>query len=188
MERSDGLPVETLKESDDERELDTHGLFYESLVAAWRGRRVPRRRKDATVEVLIEKKIGRSMAIIVVFTSWHTLAIIVLLRVIAGRFYEFGKRDSTWLNEECAFRPERSTVNIMMVVRRLQELALKKDITLYLCFIDLKYMFPSTERFCGLSLLLFACHRQGLPLSANSTKGWKHACVHMVRSARTFLT
>ena len=48
--------------------------------------------------------------------------------------------------EHCGFRPQRSTVDMMFVVRRLQELARKKDIPLYLCFIDRTRTYDSVDR------------------------------------------
>ncbi|CAB1119068.1 unnamed protein product [Ectocarpus sp. CCAP 1310/34] len=40
--------------------------------------------------------------------------------------------------EQCGFRPGRSTVNMLFVVRRLQELARRRSIPLYMCFVDLQ--------------------------------------------------
>ena len=45
-------------------------------------------------------------------------------------------------------------------------------------------MTPSTEPFCGVSLLVLACHRECSPSSANSTTVCKHACGWMMESAR----
>ena len=41
---------------------------------------------------------------------------------------------------------QRSTVDVMLVVRRLQELARKKDTPLYMCFIDLTKAYDSVDR------------------------------------------
>ena len=69
----------------------------------------------------------------------------VLLRVIAGRLSDYCKRENILPEEQCGFRPQRSTVDIMFVVRRLQELA-RKDTPLYLCFIDLTKAYDSVDR------------------------------------------
>ena len=45
-------------------------------------------------------------------------------------------------------------------------------------------MTPSTEPFCGMSLLILACNRESSPSSANSTTACKHACGWMMESAR----
>ena len=61
----------------------------------------------------------------------------VLLKVIAGRLSDYCEREIILPEEQYGFTPQRSTVDMMFVVRRLQELARKKDTPLYLCFIDL---------------------------------------------------
>ena len=64
---------------------------------------------------------------------------------------------------------------MMLVARRLQELARKQDTPLYLCVMDL-----TTEPFCGMSLLVMACHRECSTTSANSTTPCKHLCGWMM--------
>ena len=44
------------------------------------------------------------------------------------------------------FRPNRSTTDMMFVVRRLQELPRKKRIPLYVCFMDLTKAYDSVDR------------------------------------------
>ena len=61
----------------------------------------------------------------------------VLLKVNAGRLSDFCEREIILPEQQCGFRPQRSTVDMMFVVRRLQELARKKDTPLFLCIIDL---------------------------------------------------
>ena len=61
----------------------------------------------------------------------------VLLKIIVGRLSDYCEREGILPEEQCRFRPHRSTVDIMFVVRRLQELAKKKDTPLFMCFIDL---------------------------------------------------
>ena len=72
-----------------------------------------------------------------------------LLKVIASRLIsDYCERENIFPGGQCGFRPQRSTVDMMFVVRRLQKMAWKKDTPLYLCFIDLsKHMIPSTEPF-----------------------------------------
>ena len=48
--------------------------------------------------------------------------------------------------EQSGFRPNRSTTDMMFVIRRLQELAWKKPIPLYVCFIDLTKAYGSVDR------------------------------------------
>ena len=61
--------------------------------------------------------------------------------------------------EQRGFRSQRSTVDMMFVVRRLQELARKKDTPFYLCFIDLTKAYDSVDR----TLLWDVLARFGVP-------------------------
>ena len=88
----------------------------------------------------------------------------VLLKVIAGGRIDYCERENISPEEQCRFRPQRSTVDIMFVVRRLQELARKKDTPLYLCFIDLAKAYDSVDRtyvlarFCGPARMIAVIH------------------------------
>ena len=62
----------------------------------------------------------------------------LLLKVIADRLIDNGERENFLPEGQCGFKPQSSTVDMMFVVRRLQELVRKKDTPLYLYFIDLK--------------------------------------------------
>ena len=86
----------------------------------------------------------------------------VLLKVIAGRLSDYCERENILPEEQCGFRPQRSTVDMMFVVRRLQELALarKRDAPLYLCIIDLTKAYDSVDR----TLLWDILARFGVPL------------------------
>ena len=70
----------------------------------------------------------------------------VLLKVIASRLSDYCERENILPEEQFGVRPQRSTVEMMFVVRRLQELARKKDTPLYLCFIDLTKAYDSVDR------------------------------------------
>ena len=67
-----------------------------------------------------------------------------LLKFIAGRLSDYCERENILPDEQCGFRPQRSTVDMMFVVRRLQELA-RKDNPLYLSFIDLTKAYDSVD-------------------------------------------
>ena len=69
-----------------------------------------------------------------------------LLKVIAGRLSDYCERENILPEKQCGFRPQRSTVDMMFVVRRLQQLARKKDTPLYMCFIDLTKAYDSVDR------------------------------------------
>ena len=101
----------------------------------------------------------------------------VLVKVIAGRLCEYCERENILPEEQCGFRPQCSTADMVFVVRPLQELARKKDTPLFFCALSTfpKHTTPSTEPFCRMSLLVLACHRECSPSSANSTTACKHA-------------
>ena len=83
----------------------------------------------------------------------------VLLKVIAGRLSDYCEREGILPEEQCGFRPHhRSTVDMMFVVRRLQELARKKDTPPFMCFIDLTKAYDSVDR-----TLLWTVLARGIP-------------------------
>ena len=131
----DRPPLELLKGWADEGE-NTLGEFHDIIVAVWRGGGVSQQWKDATIKVLHKKKdrteCGNHRGISLVAHAGK-----VLLKVIAGSLSDYCERENIMPEEQCGFRPQRSMVDMMFVVRRLQELTRKKDTPLYLCFIDL---------------------------------------------------
>ena len=70
----------------------------------------------------------------------------ILLKIIARRLSEYCERVGILPEEKSGFRPNRSTTDMMFAVRRLQELARKKRIPLYECFIDLTKAYDSVDR------------------------------------------
>ena len=83
----------------------------------------------------------------------------VLLKVIAGRLSGYCERKNILPEEQCGFRSQRSTVDIIVAVQRLQELARKKDTPWYLCFIDLYKAYDFVDR----TLLWDVLARFGVP-------------------------
>ena len=70
----------------------------------------------------------------------------IMLKVIASRLSEYCERVGILPEEQSGFRPNRSTTEIMFVICRLQELARKKRIPLYVCFIGLTKAYDSVDR------------------------------------------
>ena len=69
----------------------------------------------------------------------------ILLKIIAHRLSEYCERVGILPEEQSGFRPNRSTSNMMFVIRRLQEPVRKKRIPLYVCFIDLTKVHDSVH-------------------------------------------
>ena len=61
-----------------------------------------------------------------------------LLKIVANRLGDFCEEEAGNLSEEqCGFRRQRSTTNMILVTRRLQKLGWTSNTTLEICFIDL---------------------------------------------------
>ena len=72
--------------------------------------------KDATIKVLHKKK-DRAECGSYRGISLEAHAVKVLLKVIAGRLSDYYERENILPEEQCGFRPQRSTVDMMFVVR-----------------------------------------------------------------------
>ena len=106
---------------------------------------MPQQWKDAIIMVLHKKKerteCGNYRDISLVAHAGKTL-----LKIIARRFSEYCERVGILPEEQSGFRPNHSTTDMMFVIRRLQELARKKRIPPYVCFIDLTKAYDSVYR------------------------------------------
>ena len=105
--------------------------------------------KDAIIMVLHKKKDRTECG------NYRGLSLVahagkMLLKIIARRLSE---------NCERGFRLNRSTTDMMFAIRWLQELARKKRIPLYVCFIDLTKAYDSVD----LTLLWIVLARFGVP-------------------------
>ena len=122
-----------------------HLRLLDIVVRIWRRGEVPQQWKYAIIMVLHKKKdrteCGNYRGISLVA---HTGKI--LLKITARRLSEYCERVGTLQEEQSGFRPNRSTTDMMFVIRRLQELAWKKRIPLYVCLIDLTEVYDSVDR------------------------------------------
>ena len=62
----------------------------------------------------------------------------VLLKVVAWRLTAYCEAKGLLPEEQCGFRPDRSTTDMMFVVRRLQEIGRKAGMSLFMRLIDLQ--------------------------------------------------
>ena len=106
----------------------------------------------------IKRRIGQSTVTIGVI-SLVADAGKILLKITARRLSEYCERIRILPEEQSGFRPNRSTTDMMFVIRRLQELAWKKRIPLYVCFVDLTKAYDSIDR----TLLWTVIARFGVP-------------------------
>ena len=83
----------------------------------------------------------------------------MLLKIVANHLSDYCKAHGILPDEQCGFRPERSTVHTPFVVRRLQELARRWRIPLQMCFVGLQKAYDSVDR----ELLWKVLVRAGVP-------------------------
>ena len=139
---------------------------------------MPQQWKDAIIVVLHKKKdrieCGNYRGISLVAHAGK-----ILLKIIARCLSEYCERVGVLPEEQSGFRPNRSTTDMMFVVRRLQELTRKKRTLLYVCFIDLTKAYDFVDRI----LLWTVLARFGVPQIMISVIGQFHkdmrACVRL---------
>ena len=83
----------------------------------------------------------------------------VLLKVVARRLSAYCEAKGLLPEEQCGFRPNRSTTDMMFVVRRLQETRRKAGVSPHMCFIDLQKPYDTVDR----TLLWQVLTRTGVP-------------------------
>ena len=102
-----------------------HRRLLDIVVRIWGGGEVPQQWKDATIMVLHKKKDRKECG------NYRGISLVVhadkiLLKIIARRLSKYCERVGILPEEQSGFRPNRSTTDMMFVIRRLQELARKK--------------------------------------------------------------
>ena len=119
--------------------------FHAVFVEVWNGGEVPQQRKDATIKVLY-KKSDRSNR-----NNYRGISLIshtgkMPLKIVANRLSDSCEAHGILPDEQCGFRPERFTVDMLFVVRRLQEQERRRRIPLYMWFVDLQKAYNSVDR------------------------------------------
>ena len=155
---ADSLPVELLKLDDPTREPLVLKHFHAILVRVRRGEEIPQEWKDATIKVL-HKKSDRSDC-----NNFRGISLVshagkVLLKIVANRLRDFCEAQQILPEDQCGLRPARSTIDMLFVVRRIQELGRQREIPLYMCFVDLQKAYDSVDR----KLLWKVLARAGVP-------------------------
>ena len=142
---ADSLPVKLLKLDDPTREPVALKHSHVILVRVWRREEIPQEWKYATIKVL-HKKSDRSDCSNFRGISLASHAGKVLLKIVANRLSDFCEAQQMLPEEQCGFRPARSTIDMLFVVHRLQELGRQRKIPLYMCFVDLQKAYDSADR------------------------------------------
>ena len=131
--------------------------FHRGIKLVWHQREVPQRWRHAVIKVLHIKdrtECGNYRGISLVANAGK-----VLLKIVAKRLSAYCEARNLLPEEQCGFRPHRSTMDMMFAVRRLQELGRKARVPLLLCFIDLQKAYDSVDR----SLIWQVLARFGTP-------------------------
>lgn len=110
----------------------------------WHSEEVPQGWKDAIITVLFKKKDRTDC------NNYRGIALVA------------------HAEEQCGFRPGRSTLDMMFVVRMLQEFGREKDVPLFFCFIDLQKAYDSVDR----RLLWRVMARYGVRLEDGECSEW----------------
>jgi len=128
-----------------------HSALYRVILGIWRTEQAP---QDFKQDILlpISKKGDASLC-----SYYRTIA----LQSIAGKAYAnvLSARLSQWLadnllDEQCGFRPSRSTVDALFSLRLLCNGAWDKGQTLRICMLDLTKAFDSVDREMAWQILL----------------------------------
>ena len=139
---------------------------------------MPQQWKDAIIMVLHKKKDRTE------YGNYRGISLVahagkILLKTIARRLSEYCERVRILPKEQSGFRLNRSTTDMIFVIRRLQELARKERVPLNMCFIDLTKAYDSVDR----TLLWSVLARFGVPQNIISVIRQFHdgmrACVRL---------
>ena len=153
----DGVSVELFKFTLN-GDLTLRRRLLDIVVCVWSGGEVPQLWKYFIIMVLHRKKDQTECG------SYRGISLVahagkILLKINARHLSEYCGRVRILLEEQSGFRPNRSTTDMMFVIRRLQKLARKKRIPLYVFFIDLTKAYDSVDH----NLLWTALVRFGVP-------------------------
>ena len=132
---------------DEDRYCNRHILeqFHAIMIAIWRGGGVRQEWEYTTIIVPHKKKDRTDRG------NYRGISLVahagkVFLKVIANRLINYCEQEDIPREEQCGFRPQRSTIAMIFVVRRLHQLARKKSTPLYMCFADLTKACDSVDR------------------------------------------
>ena len=135
----DELPAELLKLGLSDSSHEILLAFHDIIVAVWMTEEVLQKWKDATIKVLHKKKDRTECS------NYRGLSLVAYAGKVL-RLGDFCEEAGILPEEQCGFRPQRSTTDMMFVVRRLQELGRTSTAFLEICLIDLAKAYDSVDR------------------------------------------
>ena len=134
----DCLPVKLLGHPEFTR------CFHSALVKVWNTGDVSQQGK-ATIKVLPTEEGRFNFICREVPLAAHTCRQ-GFVEIVASRLSNYCEQGGILPEEQCGFRPARSTADILCAVRRLQELGRERVIPSHMCFIDLQKAYGSVGR------------------------------------------
>ena len=154
----DELPAELLKlglQQDRTILLEFHRL----TTLIWREGKVPQQQWKYAIITVLHKKGDKTEC-----GNYRGISLVshagkVLLKVVARRLSAYCEAKGLLPEEQCGFRPNLSTTDMMFVVRRLQEIGRKAGVSLFTCFIDLQKAYDTVDH----TLLWQVLTRIGVP-------------------------
>ena len=137
---SDSIPPEAIKQGKNALLEPLHKL----LCLCWEEGSVPQDMRDATVVTLYKNKGDRSDC-----NNYRGISLLSIVgklfaRIVLNRLQRLAER--VYPESQCGFRANRSTVDMIFSLRRLQEKCREQGQPLYMMFIDLTKAFDLVSR------------------------------------------
>jgi len=137
----DGIPAEVYKATGPIALATFHSIIH----CIWEDVAIPQEFRDATIVSLYKNKgsksdCGNYRGISLLSTAGKILARIILNRLITS------VSEANLPEAQCGFRPNRSTTDMIFVVRQVQEKCREQNKDLYAIFIDLTKAFDTVNR------------------------------------------
>lgn len=138
---SDGIPPEVIKAGKGSTLI---GQLHSLLTLCWAEENVPQDMRDAKIVTLYKNKGDRSDC-----NNYRGISLLaitgkVFARIVLSRLQILGER--VYPESQCAFRANRSTIDMVFSLRQLQEKCREQNRPLYLAFIDLTKAFDLVSR------------------------------------------
>ena len=150
----DGIPAEIWKHGGETLHTKLHKLF----VCCWENEVIPKELRDAVIITLYKNKGEKSDCSNYRGITLLSIAGKILARILLNRLVP-SIADDHIPESQCGFRANRSTTDMVFVLRQLQEKCREQNKGLYITFVDLTKAFDTVSR-SGLWLIL---NRLGCP-------------------------
>uniref|UniRef100_A0A5F8GWT4 RNA-directed DNA polymerase n=1 Tax=Monodelphis domestica TaxID=13616 RepID=A0A5F8GWT4_MONDO len=137
----DGIPTEVYKALNG-KELQA---FHIVLTSIWEEEDMPPELRDASIIALYKNKGSRAACdnyrgISLLCTARKILARVILNRLLSS------VSEQNLPESQCGFQPDRNTIDMVFMVRQMQEKCLEQNLSLYIVSIDLTKEFYTVNR------------------------------------------